>query len=106
MSHKDALEALLSSRSVISAYSGPSPTQLAASVTRLVTQSVEWSHLVTEWDPGTHDTCWLLSHVSDQILYRPSLEDYTVTEVVESLLIQSCIKAIKVSVILFEISKF
>ena len=87
MSH--SFENLLSKRAILSDYNGPSVTELAATVTQLVTQSIDWSHLVTDLDL-TWDTDNLVSHVSDLIKYRPGFKGYNVTEVLESYIIREC----------------
>ena len=78
----------------MSDYTGPPVTELAATVTKLVTQSIDWSHLVTDLDL-TWDTGTLVSHVSDLINYRPGFKGYNVTEVLESFIIRECQKKIE-----------
>ena len=42
------------------------------------------------------DPAWLVGHIEDLVRYRPSLEGYSVEEVLESMLIQTCLASIKV----------
>ena len=92
MSH--SFNNLLSKRAILSDYTGPSVTELAATVTQLVTQSIDWSHLVTDLDLSW-DTNTLVNHVSDLIKYRPGFKGYNVTEVLESYIIRECQTKIK-----------
>ena len=86
-----ALYRLLSSRPILAPYSGPDPTSLSSGVRSMISRSLDWSHLLQDWDwdQNTHS---IVSHVQDQVDTRPSLEGYTVTEVLESMLIQKMIK--------------
>jgi len=73
-SNSNLLNNLLSSRTILSSSSDYSSQEHATYVNKMVYQSQDWSHLITEWDPTYHDTSWLLSHVSDMVQYRPSLK--------------------------------
>ena len=92
-----ALDRLLSSRSVLSPeYTGPDLATLSSTMVTMIKHNMDWSHLVSEWDMDQEDTGALVTQVQNQINVRPSLADFSVTEVLESLLIQRTIKQIEV----------
>ena len=53
-------------------------------------------HLVHVCREKAKDPAWLVGHIEDLVRYRPSLEGYSVEEVLESMLIQTCLASIKV----------
>ena len=85
-------------------YSGPDPKELSDNICQLISRSVDTTDLISNEVfskfSSYQDLAPILQHIEDMILYRPSLRDYTADELLESYILQSLDKCVKVNYLL------